>query len=160
MITLVLFLAFTLIPALELWLLIEVGRVIGGAETVLYIVALGILGAWLGKRAGFGVMRQLFEDLRTGVPPADRLVEAALVLVGSVLLITPGVLTDVTGVLLFIAPVRRWLAPHAKNVVLRWLARKGVVLGTLAPGPGFHEAGRAAAEKREGAPKRFEHPES
>lgn len=148
MIGILLFLAFTVVPAAELWLLIEIGRVVGGWETVAYVIAVGMLGAWLGKRAGFGVMRQIAEDLRGGVPPADRLVEAGLVLVGSVLLITPGVLTDLVGILLFVAPVRRFLAPRVKGRVLAWLQRRGVVFGPLGAGPGFEEGARRAAERR------------
>ena len=141
MIALVLFLAFTVIPALELWLLIEIGGRVGGWETVAYVVVMGMLGAWLGKRAGFAVLRELFDDLRVGRPPADRLVEAGLVLAGAVLLITPGVLTDAAGTLVFVGPVRRWLAPRVKNATLAWLTRRGVKLGTLAPGPAARERG-------------------
>lgn len=162
MIGLVLFLAFTVIPALELWLLIELGGVIGGAETVAYVIALGLAGAWLGKRAGFSVARELAEDLRTGKAPADRLVEGALVLVGSVLLITPGVLTDATGVLLFIGPFRRWLAPRLKRLALRALERRGLKLGNLSTGPGFHPGGGPGFPKQPDPEKKvgpkFEHP--
>lgn len=161
MTAILLFLLFTVVPAVELWLLIEIGGVIGGAETVLYVIALGILGAWLGKRAGFSVMRQIAEDLRQGIPPADRLVEAALVLVGAVLLITPGVLTDATGLIFFVGPLRRFLAPRVKRALLGWLQRRGVTMGTLGPGPGF----RPASPPEEGSVrqldrKKFDHPVS
>ncbi len=148
---LVLFLAFTVLPALELWMLIEIGRVVGGFETVLYVVGIGVAGAWLGKRAGLTVMREVFDSLREGAEPADKLVEGALVLVGSVLLVTPGVLTDVTGILLFIPPFRRWLAPRVKQAALSWAMRRGVRVGTMGPGPRARE--REQAEK-----KVFTHP--
>ena len=148
---LVLFLAFTVVPALELWGLIEIGERVGGLETTLYVVAIGIAGAWLGKRAGVQVLREIFDGLRQGIPPADKLVEGGLVLVGSVLLVTPGVLTDITGILLFIPPFRRWLAPRVKRWGLAWALRRGLKVGTAGPGP-------AARERDERERKVFTHP--
>jgi UPF0716 protein FxsA len=114
-----LFLAFTVVPIVETWLLIEVGGRVGAMETVAYIIGIGVLGAWLGKRAGFSVLRELQSELAAGRPPTDKLVEGVLVVVGSVLMIAPGVLTDVTGTLLFVAPLRRWMAPRLRAYVGR-----------------------------------------
>lgn len=136
MFALTLFLLFTVVPALETWLLIEVGRVVGGWETVTWLVAMGFVGAWLGKRAGFGVLADLRADMERGVSPADRLWEGALVLVGSVLLVTPGLMSDLAGFLLFVGPVRRWLAPRLKRWVLARVAVGGVFVGPAGPGPG------------------------
>lgn len=144
---LILFLMFTVIPMLETWLIVKVGSVIGATETVLSLVAAGALGAWLGKRAGFSVLRQVSADLQKGIPPADRLIEAALVLVGAVLLITPGYLSDVFGLLLFIGPIRRFLAPRLKSAALRWLTRSGVKLGPSGP-----------IRPPSAEPPRFDHP--
>lgn len=158
MLALALFLAFTVIPALETYLLIEVGRVIGGWSTVGWLIAMGLLGSVLGKRAGSGVLRQIGDDLRNGRSPADSVVEGALVLVGSVLLVTPGILSDVVGVLLFIAPVRRFLAPRLKARALAWLTgRPGGVsftVGGMGPGPGAPPP--AASPER--LHKGFDHP--
>lgn len=149
MLALGLFLAFTVVPVLETWLIIEVGRAIGSWETVAWLVAMGFVGAWLGKRAGLAVLRELQEDLRAGRSPADRLWEGALVLVGSVLLVTPGLLSDLTGALLFVGPVRRWIVPRLKRRVLARFAAGGVYVGAAAPGPG-------APPPR--ARSRFQHP--
>lgn len=149
----VLFLVFTVVPALELWMLIEIGQRFGGLETMLYVVAMGVLGAWLGKRAGLAVLRDLFASLRGQAEPADKLVEGALILVGSVLLITPGVLTDATGILLFLPPFRRWLAPRVKRAALAWAVRRGIQVGAAAPGP-------RAQERQHTEKKVFTHPEA
>jgi UPF0716 protein FxsA len=146
---LALFLLFTAVPALETWLLIEAGRVIGGWETVGWLLLMGVLGAWLGKRAGFRVWAEIQGDLAAGRSPADHLWEAALVLVGSVLLITPGFLSDVVGALLFVPPVRRALVPPLKRWVLARVTVHGVSVGEPAPGP-------AAPPRR--ATGRFDHP--
>lgn len=112
-----LLIVMTVIPAIELALLLSLGRWMGTAETVLLIVLTGFLGATLAKREGLGVLRQLKEDAARGIPPADRLVEGLMVLVGGVLLITPGVLTDLAGVLMMIGPTRRWMAPRIKRLI-------------------------------------------
>lgn len=140
MVGLGLFLAFTVIPALETYFLIQLGQVIGGWATVGWLIAMGLLGSFLGKRAGTGVLRQIGDDLREGRSPADRVVEGGLVLVGSVLLITPGLLSDVAGMLLFIPPIRRFLAPRLKGMALKWLTTRpggvGFQVGPMSAGPG------------------------
>lgn len=120
-----LFLLFTVVPAVELFLLLQIGALLGPTPTFLMLLASGILGAWLAKREGAGVLRQLQVDLAQGLPPASRLVEGALVIAGSLLLITPGVLTDFAGILVLVPPVRRWLAPR----VVRWGAATFGVTG-------------------------------
>ena len=158
-----LLLAMTVIPAVELYLLLRLGQWMGAFETVMLILLTGAVGAALAKREGLGVLRQLKTDAQSGLPPADRLVEGLMVLVGGVLLLTPGVLTDLTGFLL-IAPIsRRPLAPLIKS----WVAGKvnvgGFTFGTPRWGSGMEqtvEPARPAAESdatREGP--RFEHPE-
>jgi UPF0716 protein FxsA len=150
-VALLLFLVFTLVPAAETWLVIQVGQRIGATETVLSLIAAGLLGAWLGKRAGSTVLRELFEGLRRGEPPADKIVEGVLALVGATLLITPGYLTDLVGLLLLVGPVRRWLAPRVKSGLWRWLSARGFrFVGEGAPGP--------AARARASAEQSFVHP--
>jgi UPF0716 protein FxsA len=142
-----LFLLFTVVPAVELYLLIQIGKVIGGATTVALVVAMGFLGAWLAKREGVSLLGTVMDEARRGIPPADRLVEGVLVVVGSILLITPGVLTDVVGFLflvpftrrLFVAPTKAWLGRH--------FVVQGLDVGPVRPGP---------AVRREA--ERFEHP--
>lgn len=126
-----LLLLFTVVPAVELYLLILIGQWLGALETVLIILVTGSVGAVLAKREGLGVIRRLQEEARTGLPPGDRIVEGLLVLVGGVLLITPGVLTDLTGFLLIMPWSRRWLAPRVKARVMRWL---------ISPHPGATES--------------------
>ena len=124
-----LILLMTVVPALELYLLIQLGQWMGALQTVLLIMVTGSVGAVLAKREGLGVLAQLKAEAAKGIPPADRLVEGLLVIVGGVLLITPGVLTDLFGFLLILQPSRRFLAPRLKG----WVAQRVV----LFPGPGL-----------------------
>jgi len=144
-----LFLLFTVVPAVELYLLIQIGKVLGGGPTVALVIAMGVLGAWLAKREGLQVLRTGLDEARRGIPPGDRLVEGALVIVGSILLITPGVLTDVVGFLFLIPFTRRLLVPAAKAWFGRHFVVQGLDVGAVQPGP---------AARREH--DRFEHPVS
>jgi UPF0716 protein FxsA len=108
-----LLLLFTVVPAVELFVLLQLGSLLGPTPTFLIILVTGLAGAWLAKREGLGVLRDLQGELGRGLPPGDRLMEGALVVVGGLLLITPGVFTDLTGFLLIAPWSRRWLAPRA-----------------------------------------------
>ena len=124
-----LLLLFTLVPALELWLLLQIGAWLGASQTFLLIVVTGTVGAWLAKREGLGVLSTLTEELHQGTPPGSRLVEGALVVVGGLLLLTPGVVTDLTGFLLIAPPTRRWIAPR----LLQELASRVQVQAQVGP---------------------------
>lgn len=146
-------LLFTIVPLVETYVLIRVGQLIGPLPTVLLLLIDGLLGAWLAKREGIGIVRQILEDLRQGLPPGTRMVEAVLILVGAVLLVTPGFTTDLVGYILLFPPARRALAPY----VLRWLMVRfkieGLDVGPIRPGaPGKP----TPASERRGTP--FDHP--
>ena len=128
-----LFLLFTIVPFIELFLLMQVGDVVGFWPTVGMILLTGITGAWLSKREGLRVFREYQQALAEMRMPKEGLTSGLLVLVGGVLMIAPGVLTDITGILLMIPPVRR--------VVAGWVERyvEKHILGAKAGGGGFRQ---------------------
>jgi UPF0716 protein FxsA len=131
----VLALLFVVLPVVEIYLLIQVGQVIGAWWTILLLIADGFLGGWLMKREGTRAWRALREALEERKMPARELADAGLILVGGTLLLTPGFLSDVVG-FFFILPVTR---PVARAVLTRYLTRK-FLTGPGAPGfgrPGF-----------------------
>lgn len=101
---------FTVIPLLELYLLILLGNVIGFWPTVGIVLVTGMLGAWLAKREGLRVFRKWQSALAEGRMPEEGVLGGLLVLVGGVFLVAPGVMTDVCGLLLLIPPTRRAIA--------------------------------------------------
>ena len=113
-----LFLLFTLLPAFELWLLMQIGDVIGFAETIFLIIITGIVGASMAKREGLSVLMQIQQEAQRGSPPGDKLVEGLLILVGGVLLVTPGVMTDFFGFSLIFPITRKTLAPLIRKAAL------------------------------------------
>ncbi|TMR19087.1 FxsA family protein [Nonomuraea turkmeniaca] len=109
---LLLFLAFLVVPVLEIWLLIQIGSVIGGPATVALLIADSLLGAWIVRREGRRAWQALQEALQSGRMPNRELADGGLVLVGGALLLTPGFFTDVFGflcVLPFTRPMMRRL---------------------------------------------------
>jgi len=101
-----LFLCFTLIPVIELYLLIKTGIVIGGFNTILLVIFTGFAGAWLARMEGINTMMKLRTNLQNGLMPAEELLDAAIIFLAGAVLITPGLLTDCFGLLL-LWPVTR-----------------------------------------------------
>ncbi|MDA0752461.1 MAG: FxsA family protein [Bacteroidetes bacterium] len=94
-----LFILFVLVPALELYILIQIGQVIGASNTFLMILATGFLGSWLAKTQGLATWHALNERWAKGQIPGKELIDGAIILVCGALLLTPGVITDVLGLL-------------------------------------------------------------
>lgn len=105
-----LFLLFTVVPAVELYLLIQLGGVLGAGATIAIVMTTGLLGATLAKREGGRVFGEWQASLQRGELPKEGLVSSLLVLVGGIFLVTPGVLTDLFGITMLIPPARRALA--------------------------------------------------
>jgi UPF0716 protein FxsA len=125
----VLALLFVVVPVLEIYVLIQVGQVIGAWWTVLLLVADGFLGSWLMKREGTKAWRALRQALDERRMPARELADGALILIGGTLLVTPGFLSDVVG-FFCVLPFTR---PLARAALARFLDRK-FLSGPGAPG--------------------------
>jgi len=126
------FLALLVVPVAEIALIVAVGRVIGGWQTIALLLVESALGAYLVKREGLRSWHSLRVALNTGRMPGRELADAALVLIGGTLLLTPGFLTDIVGfffILPFTRPItRRWL----QSVVERRLAHgSGIIRGEV-----------------------------
>jgi UPF0716 protein FxsA len=126
---------FTVVPTIELYLLFAIADNIGGIETLYLVIFTGIVGAHLAKREGLGVLKQIQEGAASGVPPADKLVEGLMVLVGGILLVTPGVMTDLFGFALITPLSRRMMVGAVKRNLAQRVNFEGVVMGTPRPGP-------------------------
>lgn len=120
------------IPVAEIFFIIRVARDLGIPETIGLLVAVSIIGAWLVRRSGLGVLRQIQERLARGEIPGKELVDGLLILVGGVLMLTPGFLTDAVGLLLLIPPTRLAL----RALLIRRYSKRLRVSGWTA-GQGF-----------------------
>ncbi len=142
---LLLVLAFLAVPILEIWVILEVGSVIGGWQTVLLLLAESALGAWIVRREG----RRAWNALRAAIGsfrlPDRELTDAALVLVGGTLLLTPGFLTDIAGFFL-IVPITRPLARRG----LAWAIGRRLSTSACVPRPSGGYRGTGASVFRPG----------
>jgi UPF0716 protein FxsA len=107
-----LFLAVLIIPFAEIYLLIQVGGIIGAFPTILLVVFTAVLGAWLLKQQGFATFQRFQESLARGEIPAYEMVEGPIILVGGALLLTPGFITDIIGFACLIPQLRRKIAQY------------------------------------------------
>jgi UPF0716 protein FxsA len=119
------------VPIFEVWLLIKVADEIGVWPTVLILVVEAALGGWLMRREGSRAWQALTDAFGTGRVPTGELANAALVLVGGLLLMLPGFATDVIG-FLFLLPMTR---PLARKLVAFFLARRISRLGLTRVSP-------------------------
>ncbi len=101
-----LLLAFVLVPVVELVVILAVRDVIGMGDTIVLLLLVSLVGAWLVKREGIGVWRRLQHRLEAAEMPGREVVDGALVLLGGALMLTPGFVTDGVGLLLVLPPGR------------------------------------------------------
>ncbi|NOR50481.1 MAG: membrane protein FxsA [Desulfuromonadales bacterium] len=121
-----LLLAFIFVPVMELYILIEAGRIVGIGPTIALIMLTGIAGALLARSQGVAILRRIQDETARGQMPAATLIDGALVLVGGLLLLTPGFFTDLLG-FSFLVPSTRDLWRNALNLWLEKQVRQGSV---------------------------------
>lgn len=115
-----LLLLFTLVPVIELYILIEAGRQIGLGMTIAMIFLTGIAGAYLARRQGFELVSRIQNELNQDRMPTEELIDGAMILGGGLLLLTPGFATDLIGFCLLTPLTRRGM----KSWIKKWLDRK------------------------------------
>ncbi len=101
---------------IELYLLIQVGSVIGGFNTILLVIISGFLGAWLARMEGINTLMRVRSNMQQGIMPTEDLLDGLIILLAGVVLITPGLLTDAMGLTL--------LWPVSRNAFKRFLRKK------------------------------------
>ena len=135
-----LFLAFLLVPIAEIYVLIQVGSVIGAFSTIALIVFTAVLGSILIRAQGLATLARVRTSMERGEVPAVELMEGMCLLVAGALLLTPGFVTDSIGFMLLIPALRRaMILAVLERGVLRAATGPGV---SARAGPGTHGAAR------------------
>ena len=98
---------FIVVPLVELYLIIEVGGVIGALWTVLLVVLTAVIGVSLLRIQGFNTLNRARQNMERGTMPAMEMMEGMVLAIGGALLITPGFLTDTLGFMCLIPATRR-----------------------------------------------------
>jgi UPF0716 protein FxsA len=132
--------AFVVVPIIEIYVIIQVGQVIGAWWTILLLIADSIFGSWLVKREGAKAWRALRMALEEHRLPHRELADGVLILVGGTLMITPGFVSDVFGILC-ILPFTR---PFGRRILAGLVSRRLLAVTTYpggAPRPGTRPPG-------------------
>jgi len=108
----IVFLVFVTIPFIEIYLLLQIGGIVGVFPTILLVVGTAVVGAGLLRQQGLATWVRLQENLAKGELPAYEMVEGPILLVGGALLLTPGFFTDVIGFACLIPGMRRKIAQY------------------------------------------------
>jgi UPF0716 protein FxsA len=118
-----LFLLFTLVPVIEIALLVWIGMQTSLLFVLGLVIGTGILGAGLARYQGFQTLRRISADLELGRLPGESLVDGLLVLLAGLLLIVPGVLSDLAAIGLLFPPSRRVLKGLVRRRLQARMAR-------------------------------------
>jgi UPF0716 protein FxsA len=117
------------VPALEVFVFIEVGLAIGWLPTVLLLFGTSVLGGWLVRIQGRAAIQRVSLAVSERRAPGRAAIDGALGFLGGLLLVVPGFLTDALGALLLLAPTRalarRWLSRHYAGRAMSFVATTG-----------------------------------
>jgi UPF0716 protein FxsA len=94
------------IPIIEIAVMVQVAQWIGTGQMLALLISVSVIGVWIVKRQGIGVLRRIRAELEAGRIPGAHLVDGGLVAVAGILLIIPGFVTDTIGLVLLLPPVR------------------------------------------------------
>jgi UPF0716 protein FxsA len=119
---LLLVIAFVVAPLVELAVIVQVAGTIGVLDTIGLLILVSLVGAWLARREGAGVLRRLQAALNRGEMPSTEVADGGLILLAGALMIAPGFVSDVLAILLLLPPTRAVI----RVPLLRYAARKGL----------------------------------
>lgn len=129
-------LLLVVMPLIELFVLIRIGRTIGAGWTIVALIAAAIVGAWVVKREGARAWTAFTTALSEGKMPARELADGVLILAGGLMMMAPGVVSDVIGLLLVLPFTRPVFRPAVMALVGKRLHAIDP-LGGMSPGAPF-----------------------
>jgi UPF0716 protein FxsA len=151
---LLLVLLFIVVPIAELYVIIQVGELIGVWPTLLLLLLDAIVGSWLLKHEGRAAWRRFNKALAERRVPAAEVADGFLVILGGALLIAPGFITDIFGILFLIPPTRAL----ARKVLYRFTVGRVAIVGF--PGGsvgGFGSRPRDGGQGADGANRSYDY---
>jgi UPF0716 protein FxsA len=124
--------ALIIVPLVEIYLLVQVGQVIGALPTIVLLLAMSLLGAYLLRREGSRTWKAFRTAMGSGRLPAQEVADGALVIFGGALLLTPGFATDLLGLACVLPVTRAGLRRVLTRVVAVRLGVPGMIGGLAA----------------------------
>lgn len=111
----VLVLLFIIVPIAELAVIIQVSQSLGVLSTLLLLIVVSIVGAWLVRFQGLTMLMRARTKLARGEMPDDELIAGIAILCAGALMLTPGFITDAVGLALLIPPIRAVLIAFVRR---------------------------------------------
>jgi len=121
-----LLLIFIIVPIVEMWLLIQVGGVIGAVPTIAAVLLTAVIGLAMLRRQGLSTLLRVNQRMESGELPAQEMLEGIVLAVSGALLLTPGFFTDAIGFAGLTPVLRQWLV---RRLVGRVTMFQGGVVG-------------------------------
>jgi UPF0716 protein FxsA len=142
---------FIVLPIAEIYVIIQVGQLIGVWPTVALLVLDAVGGSMLLKHQGRGAWRRFNEALAQRRFPGREVVDGVLIVIGGTLLVTPGFITDIVGLFFLIPPTRAL----ARAVLRRFTIGRIAVVGSAGSGwGGSFGGGPGSGPRPDGRPLR------
>ena len=110
-----LFLIFAVVPLIELGILIEIGSHIGVLNTITLVILTAVVGAYMVRQEGLGVLYRIQKYMNEGQFPADELINGAMILVAGALFLTPGVFKDIKSFIMVLPTKRNFFRKFIKR---------------------------------------------
>jgi UPF0716 protein FxsA len=127
---------FIVVPIVELYVIIQIGSLIGVWPTIALLLADAVLGSLLLRHQGRGAWRRFNAALAERRFPGREVADGLLIAVGGTLLLTPGFVTDILGAIFLIPPTRALVRRLLRGYMGKRFAVVGVGSMGGASGPG------------------------
>ncbi|MFT6633711.1 MAG: UPF0716 protein FxsA [Bacteriovoracaceae bacterium] len=138
---------FTVVPAVEIFLLFKIGGQIGGLNTVFVVISTGIIGASLAKSQGLSILMKIQGEMNKGSLPGNEIIQGLMIFAGGLLLLTPGFMTDFFGLSLVMPGTRHFLMFWVKKLITQAMKNGNLnfqTFGAGAQGGGFSYSSTSA----------------
>ncbi|HLR79083.1 MAG TPA: FxsA family protein [Bacillota bacterium] len=122
-----LLLAFLIVPALEIGLLVWAGGKIGPWWVVALIILTGMAGVTIAKQQGVATWYQAKRDMYAGKVPTIHILNGICIFIGGVFLFTPGFITDIVGFILVLPWTRRFLIKYIQRLIKKMIDKHTIV---------------------------------
>lgn len=111
------------VPALEIYLFIELGGAIGAGWTFILIITTALWGLSAMRAQGLAVLAEAQKAQAAGHPPVAAAAHGVMILMAGLMLLIPGFFTDALGFLLLLRPLRALLLETLLAAILPQIMR-------------------------------------
>jgi UPF0716 protein FxsA len=134
---------FIVVPIIEIYVIIQIGSLIGVWPTVALLIADAVLGSMLLRHQGRGAWRRFNTALAERRFPGREVADGLLIAIGGTLLLTPGFVTDIFGAILLIPPTRALV----RRLMRGYVGKRFLIMGVSGAAGRGGPAGSATSSR-------------